>query len=454
MAVQEQNFEIYSRADKEVSLSELTRMGEAVRRATNVQSYNSVSTGFGTTFADPEQDTFWIKVTAKDSSTPPKYTWSQVMPDGVGGFTVLAEAMSGDPTTLPAFEVNGQLISSFPSYGQGRFAQDGWVYFHAGEGAVSSGGGGSTVIVQDSSGSPSYAGITTVQVVAANGLVLTNPSAPVARLDVSLADVSTTGVINTTAQSLAGQKRFTTGAGGSFTSCPVAVGQGAAGNTATNVLFDYCALNGSPTGGQAIDYGTVGYSSAVGASPGTYIASTYQNFSGSGDPHHSAQFNVNNVGGGTSAPHGLLFASDGISTVQANYATQSNSGTFVGKWGTDPVGNVISGGLVTTIGAGVTQTSNQAIVAAGTTQGTATAITANTAIVTTTGAGQGVVLPATAGARVAVMNNDSTNSISVYPQSGAKISGNVTNAAITVSIGHGVLLVWFSSTQWLQVALN
>lgn len=73
------------------------------------------------------------------------------------------------------------------------------------------------------------------------------------------------------------------------------------------------------------------------------------------------------------------------------------------------------------------------VVAAGSTQGTATSLPNDNNRVTSTGANQGVILPAGC-YRIYVRNNNSIggNSIKVYPPTGGTISGGATNAADTL----------------------
>lgn len=93
---------------------------------------------------------------------------------------------------------------------------------------------------------------------------------------------------------------------------------------------------------------------------------------------------------------------------------------------------------------------NAAVSAAGTTQGTATALTADINVVTTAtgGSATGVVLPtAVAGMRVIVRNATAT-AISVYPATGAAIDGSSANAALTVTTQQSFEFVAISSTEW------
>jgi hypothetical protein len=88
------------------------------------------------------------------------------------------------------------------------------------------------------------------------------------------------------------------------------------------------------------------------------------------------------------------------------------------------------------------------ISAAGSTQGTATALTKDVNVVSTVSAGQGVVLPtAVGGMRITVMNTSPT-ALNVYPATGAGINNNGANVAFALP-GNGRLdFLAVTSTQW------
>jgi len=89
-----------------------------------------------------------------------------------------------------------------------------------------------------------------------------------------------------------------------------------------------------------------------------------------------------------------------------------------------------------------------ALTAAGSTQGTALALTRPINDVTTVAASTGVVLPsATAGMRI-VIRNGGANSMNVYPASGAQINALGTNVAFAHSVSTVLEFVAFSTTQW------
>lgn len=78
---------------------------------------------------------------------------------------------------------------------------------------------------------------------------------------------------------------------------------------------------------------------------------------------------------------------------------------------------------------------NIAITAAGTTQGTATAIAADINMVTTATANQGVILPAITPLDVITVINSSGAAIKVYPATGDYIGTGAVNVAVTLANG-------------------
>ena len=90
--------------------------------------------------------------------------------------------------------------------------------------------------------------------------------------------------------------------------------------------------------------------------------------------------------------------------------------------------------------------------AAGTTQCTATSLTAADSEVTTVAAGSGVVLSgsATAGDTQTVFNAGA-NPLKVYPPSGQQINALPSNQHMNLGLNTGVLLKKVSSTRWFGV---
>jgi len=95
-----------------------------------------------------------------------------------------------------------------------------------------------------------------------------------------------------------------------------------------------------------------------------------------------------------------------------------------------------------------TYSTNAAVTAAGGTQATATALTADFNVVTTVIAGQGVVLPtATAGRRIIVINRGG-NALNVYPATSARIDSGFVNAALVLPVDGFIEINAASATDW------
>lgn len=103
----------------------------------------------------------------------------------------------------------------------------------------------------------------------------------------------------------------------------------------------------------------------------------------------------------------------------------------------------VSGNLVLGIDTGVT--------AAGTTQGTGTALTKTYNIVGTATANQGVVLPDVSTGLKCVVYNSTSATIKVYPASGESIDDESANVAISLRPNKGREFVGVSATQWNTV---
>ena len=101
---------------------------------------------------------------------------------------------------------------------------------------------------------------------------------------------------------------------------------------------------------------------------------------------------------------------------------------------------------------GMKYSTTAGVSAAGTTQGTATAITTSYNTVTTVGSGTGVVLPTASAGLIVVVANRGANSLNVYPASGAAIDGASTNTAVSIGIGATAIYEASSATQWYTTA--
>lgn len=94
------------------------------------------------------------------------------------------------------------------------------------------------------------------------------------------------------------------------------------------------------------------------------------------------------------------------------------------------------------------------ISAAGSTQGTATAITSTVNFVTTASAGQGVILPTPdPGVKITVVNHTAVP-VNIYPASGHTIDNGTANAPLLLPQGCAVDVIATSSTNWTGVTFD
>jgi hypothetical protein len=121
-------------------------------------------------------------------------------------------------------------------------------------------------------------------------------------------------------------------------------------------------------------------------------------------------------------------------------ATLAGTETFTNKTLTTPALN------------GAVVDNNNAVSAAGSTQGTATALTVDYNVVTTVAASAGVKLPtATAGRRIVIVNKGAST-LTIYPATSAYIDAGLINAGISVASNGSIELMASSSTQWYSIA--
>jgi hypothetical protein len=137
----------------------------------------------------------------------------------------------------------------------------------------------------------------------------------------------------------------------------------------------------------------------------------------------------------------------GVVTFPTNVASTSTStGSMVTAGGLGVGGNVSVGGILR-------RSLNNALAAAGTTQGTATAIAKDVSVVSsgTGGSATGVILPVPANSTESqehVICNDTAIDISVYPNSGGSIDSLSTNAAFSLPVGTKISFFSTSTTKW------
>src|SRR5262245_37625332 len=154
--------------------------------------------------AAPGLGNFLVRLTAKDASTPPQYSWIRVV-DAVT-FTNDADgaAAAGSPGSFPALEDNGNdvpvgtVVRLFPAHGPEAFR-----FSYA---AAAGGGGGGTITVQEVDLAPTLTGISTLRFDQADGFVVSQPAAGIARIDMAGATYSQAGTVYPGSQVWQGDK--------------------------------------------------------------------------------------------------------------------------------------------------------------------------------------------------------------------------------------------------------
>jgi hypothetical protein len=136
--------------------------------------------------------------------------------------------------------------------------------------------------------------------------------------------------------------------------------------------------------------------------------------------------------GATNSTGDLIFAT----------RTSTADATLTERMRINAVGSSVFSGLIY-------HTAATAVTAAGTTQGTATALTTEINHVTNVGASTGVRLPtpASAGLRIFIRNGG-VDTLNVYPHSTGNIAGTGVNAAISLDLGTTLEFIAFDTTNW------
>lgn len=144
------------------------------------------------------------------------------------------------------------------------------------------------------------------------------------------------------------------------------------------------------------------------------------------------------------AATGLLTTSTLAVTGNANVGNLGTAGLIVAT------GNVTGGNLVAT--SYHIRSITTGITAAGSTQGTATALTKEINVVSTVSSGaNGVVLPTAVAGMVLIVNNTSANTLNVYPATGGAVNSGSTNAAYSHVSGASIQYYATSGTRWYTV---
>ncbi len=110
--------------------------------------------------------------------------------------------------------------------------------------------------------------------------------------------------------------------------------------------------------------------------------------------------------------------------------------------------DIMTGGISSGSAQAINGLIQPAVSAAGTTQGTATTLTASISILTTCAAGAGVILPSCQpGDEVEILNLGAGTGV-VYPDSGSRINAIATNSGFNLPPNTSVKVRRWSSTRW------
>ena len=171
-----------------------------------------------------------------------------------------------------------------------------------------------------------------------------------------------------------------------------------------------------------------------------------------------------NAVAGANVSGAVSFATTANAVAGANVSGQVANALIAGTVYTASQPNITSTGTLTSVtSSGNIQGSNViatayhirsigvGISAAGTTQGTATALTKEINVVNAVASGSGVILPDAVAGMVLIINNTSANTLAVYPTSGGIINSGLTNAAYSHVSGASLQYYATSSAQWYTV---
>jgi hypothetical protein len=172
-----------------------------------------------------------------------------------------------------------------------------------------------------------------------------------------------------------------------------------------------------------------------------------------------------NTGVFTGNGSGLSAIAGANVTGTVSSATSASTATTAGTVTTAAQPNITSTGTLTslTVSGNITAQANvtvtgyrirsvgTGITAAGSTQGTATAITKEMNVVSTVATGAGVVLPTAVAGMVISITNTSANALLVYPATSAAINTGATNASYSQPAGATLQFIAPTTTQWYTV---
>ncbi len=208
-------------------------------------------------------------------------------------------------------------------------------------------------------------------------------------------------------------------------------------NTATTGAITLAGTLNAANGGTGTGTAPTSGQILVGTSGGQYVPYTLASGTGISTTTGSGTLQINNTG---------------VTSI-AGTANQIAASAATGAVTLSITNPFIAPGVVEFTNGLMYNSVSAAVSAAGTTQGTATALIAQYNVVTTAAAGTGVALPTPTIASTSItITNEGANPILVYPASGGTIDGLSANVAVTLPVGTSATYSASSTTQWYVTA--
>lgn len=253
------------------------------------------------------------------------------------------------------------------------------------------------------------------------------------------------GTLNTTAinfTQFGGAGTYTAGTGLTLSgtqfsiTSPIVTTLGGTGMSTIGTANQLLAVNNGATG---LEYKTISSGTGLSVTPGAgtvVLANTGVTSAVAGT--------AISVSGATGA---VTITNTGV-TALAGTANQVTASAATGSITLSLPNALVAPGSVA-VSTALFESTSAAVTAAGSTQGTATALTASYNVITVAAANSGVVLPvpASPGWSVTIVNRGA-NPLNVYPNAGGAIDGAGANAAIVVPVNDVLIVQNSSATQW------
>ena len=223
-----------------------------------------------------------------------------------------------------------------------------------------------------------------------------------------------------------------------------ATGAGATGATGTIGSTGATGTIGSTGATGATGLGATGATGTIGSTGAT---GTIGSTGATGSTGNAGSTGSTGLTGATGPVAGsntqVIFNDTGAPGANSNFTFNSSSSLLT------VTGNISAGNV--TVTSYHLRSVGTSITAAGTNQGTATALTKEINIVSTVPSGNGVVLPTAVAGMVLTITNTSANSLLVYPASGGTINSLAANAALTQVAAATLQFIAPTTTQWYTV---